>query len=122
MTTGRGVWSDVLRTEFARRLEEERQALLRTLAVTDDELATLEHHQAGAPVEDAATETIGVVLAQLEGQQKHELDEIEEAIGRLKKGDYGLCEGCGWIIPAARLRAMPATRRCLNCQRRQESR
>jgi hypothetical protein len=47
--------------EFRRRLWEQRRDLLRTLVLTDDELATLEAHQAGAVVEDAATETVGAI-------------------------------------------------------------
>lgn len=107
--------------ELGRRLREARQALLRTLAVTDDELAGLEAREIGAPVEGAATGTIGVILARLEGRERHELDEIDDALGRLAGGSYGLCETCGHAIALARLRAMPATRHCVDCQRRQET-
>ncbi len=108
--------------EFGRRLREARFALLRTLAVTDDEIATLEAHQAGAIVEDAATETVAAILSRLEGRQKHELDEIEDALVRLETGRFGLCERCVRAIALARLRAMPAARHCLECQQRAEAR
>jgi RNA polymerase-binding transcription factor len=107
--------------EFRRRLWERRRALLRTLAVTDDELATLEAHQAGAVVEDAATQTVGVILSRLEGQQKHELDEIEDALTRLENGTLGVCQSCDRAIPLARLRAMPTARFCLDCQKKLEA-
>lgn len=108
--------------EFGRRLREARFALLRTLAVTDDEIATLEAHQAGAVVEDAATDTVAAILSRLEGRQKHELDEIEDALVRLEAGSFGLCERCGRAIALARLRAMPAARHCLQCQQKAETR
>jgi DnaK suppressor protein len=108
--------------EFGRRLQEARFALLRTLAATDDEMATLEAHQAGAVVEDAATDTVAAILSRLEGRQKHELDEIEDALVRLEAGTFGLCERCGRAIALARLRAMPAARHCLECQQKAETR
>jgi DnaK suppressor protein len=108
--------------EFRRRLWEQRRDLLRTLAATDDELATLEAHQAGAVVEDAATQTVGAILSRLEGQQKHELDEIEDALTRLENGTFGICQNCDGAIPLARLRAMPAARHCLDCQEKLEGR
>ena len=113
--------STMLVEEFGGRLREARRALLRTLAITDEEMATLEHHQAGAVVEDAATDTVAAILSRLEGREKHELDEIEDAVVRLEAGSFGLCERCGRAIALARLRAMPAARYCLDCQQKTET-
>ncbi|HEV8438833.1 MAG TPA: TraR/DksA C4-type zinc finger protein [Methylomirabilota bacterium] len=121
MTETPRISSGALIEEFARRLRENRRNLLRTLALTDDELATLEAHRAGAAPEDAATETVGVILSRLETRHRHELDEIEDALARLEHGTFGLCESCGRAIPLARLRAMPATRHCLDCQKKSET-
>jgi DnaK suppressor protein len=107
--------------EFGRRLREARHALLRTLATTDDEIATLERHEAGAVVEDAATDTMGAILSRLEGREKHELDEIEDALARLEAGIFGLCDRCGRAISLVRLRALPMTRYCFDCQQRAET-
>jgi DnaK suppressor protein len=106
--------------EFVRRLDEARREILRTVATTDAELATLEAHQAGSAVEDAATETAADTLSRLEGREKHELDEIADARARLAAGTYGMCEGCHRAIPLVRLRAMPAARYCVACQHREE--
>jgi DnaK suppressor protein len=111
----------VLVEEFGRRLREARHGLLRTLASTDDEIATLERHEAGAVVEDAATDTMAAILSRLEGREKHELDEIEDALVRLESGTFGLCDRCARAIPLARLRALPATRLCLDCQQKAEA-
>ena len=108
--------------EIRGRLWVARGALFRTVARTDDELATLEGHQAGSLVEDAATETAAAILSRLEGQQRHELDEIEDALGRLESGAFGLCERCQRPIALARLRAMPAARHCLDCEENLEKR
>ena len=106
--------------EFAQRLREARAELYRTVAQTDDELATLESHQPGAPGEDVNTELATAVLSRLEGQEKHELDEIDAAQARIAAGTFGVCEGCGKPIPLARLRAMPTARSCVPCQLKRE--
>lgn len=110
----------VLAEEFGRRLHEARERLYATLSLTDEELATLESHQPGAPSEDVGTETAATILSGLEGREKRELDEICDAEARLQRGRYGTCEGCQQPIPLARLRAMPAARRCVACQQREE--
>jgi DnaK suppressor protein len=43
------------------------------------------------------------------------LDDVDDALGRLDDGTYGLCERCGNPISEARLEAMPTARRCLDC-------
>jgi DnaK suppressor protein len=121
MTEIRSPLNVMLVEEFTRRLREARYALLRTLATTDDEIATLERHEAGAQVEDAATETMAAILSRLEGRERHKLDEIEDAAVRLEAGTFGLCERCARAIALARLRAMPETRYCLDCQQRAET-
>jgi len=50
----------------------------------------------------------------------HLLDEnreqVERALERVREGGYGICEGCGHRIPAARLKFQPAATRCVECQ------
>ncbi len=106
--------------EFGGRLREARERLLRTVAQTDDELQTLEAHQAGASGEDADRELATALLSRLEGQEKRELDEIADAQARLAAGTFGVCEACGQPIPLARLRAVPTARLCVGCQAARE--
>jgi DnaK suppressor protein len=108
--------------EFRGRLREARRQLLRTVAVTDDELASLSAHEPGALVEDSARGAMADLLARLEGRERHELDEIHAAQARLETGSFGVCEGCGGAIPLPRLRAVPWSRHCLSCQARDERR
>ncbi|MEK7363281.1 MAG: TraR/DksA C4-type zinc finger protein, partial [candidate division NC10 bacterium] len=106
--------------EFRGRLRELRGRLHRTAATTDEELRTLEAHQAGAPAEDVARESVTTLLSRRSAQEKHELDEVYAAQARLETGTFGICEGCGRPIPLARLRALPAARTCVACQAREE--
>ncbi len=107
-------------SEFKGRLSEARARLFRTVVQTDEELLTLEAHQPGAPNEDAGTELVSAVLSRLEGQEKHELDEVDAAQARLAAGTFGVCEGCGTPIPLTRLRALPTATFCVPCQVKQE--
>lgn len=106
--------------EIRQRLARARRDVYATVATTDDELATLEAHQPGSPAEDVVTETASAILSRLEGREKHELDEIDAAQARLAAGTYGSCEKCRRPIPLGRLRAVPAARHCVACQRREE--
>ncbi len=49
------------------------------------------------------------------------LAKIEEAIGRLDEGEYGICEGCGEDIGIKRLEARPVTTFCIDCKTLQET-
>jgi len=49
------------------------------------------------------------------------LAEIEQALGRMKEGLYGLCAECGDEIPERRLKALPWTRLCLRCAERHQT-
>ena len=46
---------------------------------------------------------------------RENLSDVDAALARLANGTYGHCERCGKPISEARLEAMPAARRCLDC-------
>jgi RNA polymerase-binding transcription factor DksA len=50
------------------------------------------------------------------GQLIRELDQVRTARERLEQGQYGICQDCGKIIPAARLQALPYATLCVRCQ------
>ena len=107
--------------EFERRLREARREVWRTVMRTDEELATLEKHQPGELAEDAATASVAMLLARLDGRERHLLDEIDTAQARLAAGTFGTCEACSKPIGLARLRALPIARLCVACERKAEA-
>jgi RNA polymerase-binding protein DksA len=109
-----------LGAEFRQRLLEARRKLLGTVAGTDEEMAGLEPPGPGDQSDRAAAAAGAELASRLGGQDKHELDEIVEALHRLASGKFGACESCRRAIGLARLRAMPATRFCVRCQTAQE--
>lgn len=48
------------------------------------------------------------------------LQEVDEALARIDAGSYGRCVDCGGEIPQKRLAALPASARCVECQRKRE--
>jgi DnaK suppressor protein len=52
--------------------------------------------------------------------ESDELQEIEEALERIRDGSFGLCESCKKKIPKERLKAIPYTRLCVNCKKKEE--
>jgi DnaK suppressor protein len=49
------------------------------------------------------------------------LQAIEEALGRIENGSYGICRDCGEPIAEARLNAIPWTRVCRACKEKQSA-
>jgi len=46
-------------------------------------------------------------------------DQVGKALGKLKKGDYGICEVCGEAVDKARLEAYPEATKCVKCAGRE---
>ena len=67
---------------------------------------------------DAGSDEMSSQLAEFDSR---ELTQIERALVRLKKGNYGQCEICQKKIPVGRLNALPYTTFCIECQREMEA-
>ncbi|GAA0579968.1 hypothetical protein GCM10010172_76170 [Paractinoplanes ferrugineus] len=62
--------------------------------------------------------TIGFERAQLTsllGAARERIAEVDDALGRVDAGTYGICERCGQPIAAERLEARPFARWCIAC-------
>lgn len=60
------------------------------------------------------------MFASLVNFSDNRLATIEAALQRLEQGRYGICEGCGDQIAFERLRVLPTTVYCLDCQDQRE--
>jgi len=49
------------------------------------------------------------------------LNLVENALGKIEKGSYGLCEQCEEPINEKRLKAVPWVRFCIDCQTKDEA-
>jgi DnaK suppressor protein len=48
------------------------------------------------------------------------IDEIQQALVKLKEGTYGVCDACGHRIRARRLKARPFAVLCIGCKEKEE--
>ena len=64
-----------------------------------------------AAVTAERTEVLGVV-----DSLKAQLANVDQALGKIAAGTYGICEDCGKAIPTARLEARPESVRCVDCK------
>jgi DnaK suppressor protein len=77
--------------------------------------------QASGDVVDAALDSVqDEISSQLAEVESRELARIENALERMRDGQYGICEACGCGIPMARLNALPYATLCIKCQREAE--
>ncbi|MGE0758691.1 MAG: TraR/DksA family transcriptional regulator [Pirellulaceae bacterium] len=74
----------------------------------------------GDAVDNAVDDEFNLVSSQLAQSESRELAQVEEALGRMRDGTYGVCESCNEGIPLARLQALPYARLCVQCQRTAE--
>lgn len=83
---------------------EPRDASERLDAGPDDAVATYDHE-----FDEGVADDLEAAIA-----------EVDEALGRIAAGTYGRCVDCGGEIPPKRLAALPASARCVECQRKRE--
>lgn len=55
------------------------------------------------------------VLNALESEAKIEIQHLSNAITRMDKGSYGICQACGESISPQRLQVQPAAENCIQC-------
>ncbi len=78
-------------------------------------------HEAEREYEETAQkENISQGLAQLDAQEKDEIEAIDRALQKMETGRYGSCQACGRDISTGRLEAIPHTPFCNQCAHRLE--
>ena len=90
------------RDELRIRIERHHMDVVRDREL-DDEAATA--------VENVSRDMLAATLE----RERRTLREIESALSRMKKGEYGTCDSCGVSIAKARLDALPWARLCIHC-------
>ncbi len=97
-----------------------RDALRQVHAGDLSQLKELSKQTSGDVVDAALDSAQDEISSQLAEVESRELASIENALVRMKEGQYGVCEGCSCSIPMARLNALPYATLCIECQRESE--
>ena len=99
--------------------EQVRHNLIDMLEDLDDRLAKITH-DVSEPLdqdfEEQATQAENdEVLDGLGNAARTEIEKVKQAIVRIDKGQYGLCQVCGKPISKERLKAIPYSSMCIKC-------
>jgi DnaK suppressor protein len=71
-------------------------------------------------VESSEADTQGDIELALLQMKSETFNQIDDALMRLERGDYGNCPDCGEEIAEKRLRALPFAVRCKDCEEARE--
>jgi len=80
-----------------------------------------EHRDIGDIFDDADIEQLREFNLMLTTRERQKLKQIEIALTKAERGEYGYCEDCGQPIPIGRLKAMPFATLCVKCKSERES-
>lgn len=72
------------------------------------------------PNDRATVESDRSFELRLRGRERKLMEKIDEALGRIEGGTYGVCAECGEDIAIKRLEARPVAKFCIDCKTRQE--
>ncbi len=101
----RGAHTDALAT--LRALESD---LASVMAAAEGSNADDEHDPEGATLAFERQQLVAVI-----SQTRARVHELDEALGRVGRPDWGRCTRCGGPIGAERLAARPSAARCVTC-------
>jgi DnaK suppressor protein len=95
-------------------LNQQRDEILSRL--TDSRSHSDTQLQSGDEMDVARSLAEAETQAFLIDREESKLRAIDAALGRLERGDYGVCANCGEDIPLIRLKAVPFATYCVDCQ------
>ncbi len=70
--------------------------------------------------DQASAEAEQNFLMRIREREQRLIKKIDEALARMDKDTYGICERCEEEIPYPRLKARPVTTLCINCKTLEE--
>ena len=105
---------------YEKKLDAKREELERLVAATEEEGRSADNDGTVDIGDKAANSYTKEFLFSQSNNERHMLELVDEALGRIKNGGYGLCVACQEEVQQKRLEAVPWTRHCIACQEKQE--
>jgi RNA polymerase-binding transcription factor DksA len=91
-------------------------ALRKTRSEANGDLSSMPIHMADIGSDAYEQEFTLSLMANEEGT----LEQVEEALGRMRSKTYGICEECDGVISKRRLEAIPFAAMCIRCAEKME--
>ncbi len=102
--------------ELENVLLNRKQTIIKTIQDSRDSIDSLKNSECNDEIDYAEVSSDSFKEGIIANQQIKELKEIEDAIIRIRKKAYGVCEMCDEHISIARLRAKPFAKFCTPCR------
>lgn len=111
--------------ELKQKLEEQKKSLeteLEAFAKEDKDLknnwnANYPNRENGSMEEEADEAQEYDNLLSLEHSLELKLQDVNSALEKIRKGNYGVCEKCGKKLDIKRLEACPEAKICIKCKK-----
>jgi DnaK suppressor protein len=108
--------------EFTQRLNTRQDEIISRANVARSNLDEQVITSPGDAADESVIDTSADYFLRLANNHQRELVEIRDAIDRMHRGVYGVCESCENPVAIERLRRLPYARFCVDCQSRFEKR
>jgi RNA polymerase-binding transcription factor DksA len=111
---------------YKKLIEDERRRVVQRIGMIEEEIQGMAASQSGNQsysnhMADIGSDAIEQEQAFLHASQGTDyLMALDDALRRVDKGTYGVCEECNEKIPPRRLEAFLAARLCIKCQSKAE--
>jgi DnaK suppressor protein len=105
---------------YKKKLQAKREELLKIIARTEQEGREADEDPTVDLADKAANSYTKEFLFNQTNHERVILQLVDEAIGRMRDGEYGECVHCHEEIQQKRLEAVPWARHCIACQEKQE--
>ncbi|AXH11562.1 RNA polymerase-binding protein DksA [Halarcobacter bivalviorum] len=102
--------------ELKNILLERKELITRNIQGSRDSIDSLKNSECNDEYDYAEVSSDSFKEGIIANQQIKELNEIEDALKRIDKGTYGICEMCDESIAIGRLRAKPFAKYCTPCR------
>ena len=101
---------------FGEQLQERKKKILKNLGDVAENLNKMRNQEPKDEGDFAVLSMQTDIDSKILEAQKRELEEIELALEKIKKGTYGVCEMCEEPIGIERLKVKPYARFCIVCR------
>jgi len=106
--------------KYEKKLLKKKEEIVEKLSETYTESMEVETGIAQDLADKAESSYTKEFLLSLSDTERNQLFMIDEALKRIQKCDYGICQMCGQKISKKRLDVVPWTPYCISCQEKAE--
>src|SRR4051794_20182228 len=101
---------------YRKRLLERQKQLLESVSKTEQDGRQADEDPTQDSADKAASSYNKEFLFKLSNDDRYILQLVDDALRRVKAGEYGQCVACGGDMQIKRLDAVPWARHCIECQ------